>query len=69
MKSAALSFKPGKYTAKGNGKNGPIEVETEFTDTAIKDVKVLSQSETEGIAQGPLKIVPEKNRQRTNPGN
>ncbi|WP_339223733.1 FAD-dependent oxidoreductase [Paenibacillus sp. FSL H8-0332] len=59
-KSAALSFKPGKYTAKGNGKNGPIEVETEFTDTAIKNVKVLSQSETEGIAQGPLKIVPEK---------
>lgn len=55
-----LSFKPGKYTAKGTGKNGMIEVETEFTETAIKSVTVLNQSETEGIAEGPLKLIPEK---------
>lgn len=58
--TTSLSFKPGKYTAEGSGKNGKIKVETEFTENTIKSVTVLSQNETEGISNGSLKTIPEK---------
>lgn len=55
-----LSFEPGTYKGTGQGKNGPIEVEVEFSKTEILSINVLSQTETEGIGDGPLSSVPKQ---------
>lgn len=44
------SFKAGTYKAEADGKDGKIEVEVTLDDTqTITDIKIVSQSETEGI--------------------
>lgn len=58
--STGLSFKPGTYTGKGAGKNGDVEVEVEFSDSEIKNVKVVNHSETEGIANAAIEELPKK---------
>ncbi|MDR1210809.1 MAG: FAD-dependent oxidoreductase [Spirochaetaceae bacterium] len=52
------SFKAGAYMATANGHNGPLTVETTFSDTAILDVKIVSQMETPGVQQ-VINIVPQ----------
>lgn len=55
-----LSFKAGTYTGAGDGRNGKVKVEVEFTDSSIKSVKVIEHGETEGIADAPIEKIPEK---------
>ena len=55
--SAAMEearFPAGTYTGTAQGKNGDVTVEVTLSDSAITDVKVTEQSETEGIADGAL---------------
>lgn len=47
-------YKAGSYTASANGKNGAIKVEVTFTESSIKSVKVVGQSETAGIGDAAL---------------
>lgn len=54
------SFTPGTYTGKGIGKNGDVVVEVEFSESEIKNIKVVSHSETEGIADAAIEQLPNK---------
>lgn len=56
----ASLYNEGTYTASAVGKNGPIDVEVVFSADKIESVTVNSQSETEGISDGALEIIPEK---------
>lgn len=53
-------YKAGTYTASANGKNGEVKVEAVFTGDKIQSVKILEHKETEGIADAPVKNIPEK---------
>ena len=53
-------FPAGTYTGTAQGKNGDVTVEVTLSDSAITDVKVTEQSETEGIADGALETVPKE---------
>lgn len=53
------TYKAGTYTAVGNGRNGPIVVQVEFTSDAIKDIKVVSHSETYNVGDVPIESYPE----------
>lgn len=57
---AAVGFTPGSYTAEGQGKFGPVIVETTFTEDAITSVKVIEHEETEGISDRALKEIPKR---------
>jgi fumarate reductase flavoprotein subunit len=57
---SGVKFTPGVYTGTADGKNGPVTVEVEFTNTEIKSVKVVSHSETETIAEAAINQLPEK---------
>lgn len=57
---SGVTFTPGVYTGTADGKNGPVTVEVEFTNTEIKSAKVVSHSETEGIADAAIEQLPEK---------
>lgn len=47
--NATGSYNAGTYTATVNGRNGDITVSTDFSDTAMTDIRVDSHVETEGI--------------------
>lgn len=51
-------YNAGTYTASAAGKNGDVTVEVTVSDTAITDVKITAQAETEGIADDALKNIP-----------
>lgn len=53
-------FKAGKYVANKMGHNGSIEVETEFSDDKIVDVKILKNEETKVIATIALEQLPKR---------
>lgn len=53
-------FKSGVYTGTASGKNGPVTVEVEFTKNEIKNIKVVSHSETESIAEAAIEQLPAK---------
>lgn len=53
-------YKAGTYTASANGKNGEVKVEATFTGDKIQAVKILEHKETAGIADAPVKSIPEK---------
>lgn len=56
---AAMSFKPGTYTAKAYGNLSYITVETTFSETAITNIKVLEQNETPALfSQVEEKFIP-----------
>ena len=40
---AELAFEPGVYTGVGEGMGGDVTVEVTFSETAIDEVKVVSQ--------------------------
>lgn len=48
------TYKEGTYIGLGNGKNGPIKVETTFSNDKITSVKVLEHGETVGIAESAI---------------
>jgi fumarate reductase flavoprotein subunit len=56
----AMKYTPGTYTAKAEGKDGTITVEVTFSETEIKDINIVSQSETEGIGSEALKTIKEQ---------
>ncbi|MGL4336094.1 MAG: FMN-binding protein, partial [Turicibacter sp.] len=49
-----LTFTAGTYTGTAPGRNGNITVEVEFSESEIKNVTVVSHSETEGIADAVI---------------
>ena len=53
------SFVAGTYQGTALGKKSNITVETTFTDTAIKSITILSNSETERIAAPAFEKLPE----------
>ena len=55
-----ISFKAGVYTGTGEGRNGDITVEVEFSETEILSVTVKDQQETAGIADPALEQIPEE---------
>lgn len=44
-----ISFNPGTYHATAEGKDGNIDIDVTFSEDAITDITVVSQSETAGI--------------------
>ena len=55
----AAAYTPGTYTATAQGNNGPVTVSVTFSDTGITSVEVVSQAETAGISDRPIKDIPE----------
>lgn len=55
-----LSFKAGTYTGTGEGKFGPLTLETTFTDVALADIKIGVHEETERVADRALEEIPAK---------
>lgn len=62
-------FKAGEYTATAEGIHGPVEVKVTFSNNAIKDIRILKQTETEGIGTVAATELPKKlstlNRQKS----
>ena len=58
-KSEAGLYKAGTYTAQGQGRNGDITVEVEFSSDEIKSVVVKEHGETVGISDGAISDIPE----------
>ena len=58
-KSEAGLYKAGTYTAQGQGRNGDITVEVEFSSDEIKSVVVKEHGETAGISDGAISDIPE----------
>jgi fumarate reductase flavoprotein subunit len=56
----ALNYKPGTYTAEAQGHNGPVRVEVTCSESKIDSIKVVSHSETEGIADTVFSTIPEE---------
>lgn len=52
-------LKDGVYTAVGQGKDGPITVETTVTSSKIAAVRVVSQRETAGVSDAALVRIPQ----------
>lgn len=50
-------FKEGTYTAEAQGNGGPVKVEVTFTATEIKDIKILSQTETAGLGDTAIEKI------------
>ena len=51
-------YTPGTYTGTGTGNGGDITVEVTFSEDAITDIKVVSQSETQTVAAEALENIP-----------
>ncbi|MEG0374622.1 MAG: FAD-dependent oxidoreductase [Raoultibacter sp.] len=56
--SKEAHYTAGTYTGVGTGNGGDITVEVTFSEDAITDIKVVSQSETETVAAGALEALP-----------
>lgn len=53
------SYKAGTYTASAQGMGGPVQVEVEFTSSAIKAIRIVGQvKETPGIGTTALEKLP-----------
>lgn len=50
----------GEYQSVVDGQYGEMKVQVTITDGKISDVKIVSNNETEEIASGALKMIPEK---------
>lgn len=59
--SAASSFKAGTYTGEAEGKDGTIKVEVTMEKAdEIKDIQIVSQTETEGLGDSALNKMKEQ---------
>ena len=56
--AAETAFKPGTYTGVGQGKGGPVTVETTFDEGSILSVEVVDHSETPWISEAALTELP-----------
>lgn len=56
--SSELSFKPGTYTATGEGKFGPLVVDVTFSENAITDIKFGDHEETERVSDRAFDELP-----------
>ena len=56
--STAGIYQAGTYTATADGNNGPLTVQVTFSTSAIEQVEVTEQSETESIASEALESIP-----------
>ena len=55
----AAGYKAGTYKASAQGMGGPVQVEVEFTDSAIKAIRIVGKnSETPGIGTTALEKLP-----------
>ncbi len=54
-----MSYNKGSYTASAEGKNGPVEVQVEFSDSQIKKITVDVSGETPAIAAPAAERIPE----------
>lgn len=52
---AANAYTPGVYTATAQGEGGLMTVQVTFSATAVTDIKVLSDNETEGVGEVAVK--------------
>lgn len=50
-------YKAGTYTGSAEGKEGQIQVEVTFSDTEMTEIKVVSQSETEGLGDEAIESI------------
>ncbi|MFZ7120510.1 MAG: FAD-dependent oxidoreductase [Eubacteriaceae bacterium] len=57
-KKGNASFATGTYTGTAMGKLGPITVEVTFDEDQIQNVEVVSQNETEALAEIPIERIP-----------
>lgn len=56
--SEAGIYTPGTYEGVGEGHNGDVKVEVEFSSDKIESVKVVEHEETENIAATPIERIP-----------
>ena len=59
-KKSDVKMKDGTYTSVQEGHNGSVKVETTISENKITDVKVLENSEREGLATPALTQVPDQ---------
>jgi fumarate reductase flavoprotein subunit len=52
------TYVPGTYTGTAVGNGGDIVVEVTFSEHAIEDIQIVSQSETPTVAAGALEVLP-----------
>jgi len=57
---AASGYSDGVYTGQGSGFGGPLKVEVSIDQGKINAVTVLSHSETPGISDEALKVMPQR---------
>ena len=57
--ASGASYTAGTYTGTADGNNGPVTVEVTVSDTAITEVKVTEQAETESIAGPAIERIPQ----------
>lgn len=57
---AAPAFEVGTYRAKAPGMHGDVVVETTFSKDRIEAVKVVKQTETQGIGTKAVEVLPER---------
>ena len=53
-----VTFVPGTYTSIVDGRNGPIVMQMDATETEITDVRVITHNETYLTGNVPLEIYP-----------
>ncbi|GJM81371.1 FMN-binding protein [Paenibacillus sp. HMSSN-139] len=59
--AAASAFKAGTYTGEAEGKDGVIKVQVTMEQAdRIKDIKIVSQTETEGLGDSALNKIKEQ---------
>ncbi len=56
--AATNTFKAGTYTSVQKGLNGAIKIQVTFSDKAITSIKVLEESETDGLADPAFEKIP-----------
>lgn len=55
-----VTYKAGTYTGEAEGKDGLIQIEVTFSDTEITDIKIVNQTETEGLGDEALNTIKDK---------
>lgn len=59
-KEAKSLYKAGKYTSVAKGFGGDLTVEVEFSADKIKNVTILSHSETKGVSDEAIAEIPKR---------
>ncbi len=55
---AGITYKPGTYTSVQKGLYGDVKIQVTFSSTAITDIKVLEESETDSITDPAFDKIP-----------